>query len=121
MKIFSGSIGIIVLLLALSFAVANRQVVTLNLWPFGIMIVAPLCVFTLGTLFFGVLAGALMAWIAMLPHRLRARRLNKDIATMREKLQELQQTVLPPAAKGHLFGPPAKYKWGFWNKERRAK
>lgn len=120
MKIFSGFIGIIVLALALSFAVANRQIVTLNLWPFGIVIEDPLCVFTLGTLFFGVLAGTLMAWIAMLPHRLRARRLSKDLATMRERLQELQQTILPPA-KGHFFGPPSKYKWGFWNRERRVK
>jgi uncharacterized integral membrane protein len=117
MKIISSSIGIIVLALALSFAVANRENVTLNLWPFGIVIEAPLAVVTLGTLFFGVLAGALMAWIATLPHRLRARRLGKDIAAMREKLQELQQTVIPPA-KGHWFAPPAKYKWGFGKKRK---
>jgi uncharacterized integral membrane protein len=115
MKFISGSIGIVILVLALSFAVANRQSVTLNLWPFGIVIAAPLSVLTLGTLFFGVLAGALMAWITALPHRLRERRLNKDLNTMRDKLQELQQTVLPPN-KGYLFSPPAKYKWGFWKK-----
>jgi uncharacterized integral membrane protein len=114
MKIISGFIGIIVLALALSFAIANRQPATLNIWPFDIALEAPLCVLSLGTLVFGVLIGALMAWLAMLPHRLRARRLGKDIALLREKLQELQQTVLSPS-KGHLFAPPAKYK--FWKKK----
>ncbi len=120
MKFISGALGIVVLLLALSVAVANRQTVTLNLWPFDIVISSPLSVLTLGTLFFGVLAGALMAWIAALPHRLRERRLNKDLASMREKLQEMQQTILPPN-QGHFFGVPQRYKWDFWNKERRAK
>ncbi len=116
MKLFSGLIGLIILVLALCFALANRQSSTISLWPFGVEVVAPLYLLTLGTLFCGFLAGAIIAWFNMLPHRLNARRLRKEIALLHEKIGDLQQTVLAPRqADASLLTPP-KPKWRFWEK-----
>ncbi|MDP9126722.1 MAG: lipopolysaccharide assembly protein LapA domain-containing protein [Pseudomonadota bacterium] len=96
MKLFTGLIGFVILLLAISFALANRQPAVISLWPFGVEIEAPLYILTLGTLFFGLLLGAFVAWLNLLPHRFQARRLRKDLAKLQGKIEDLQQTVLPP-------------------------
>jgi hypothetical protein len=74
---------------------------------------------TLGVLLFGLLAGAVFAWVSMLPHRFEARRLHKDIGTLHDKLEELQQSMKPAANAAeddfYLTGPkrPA---WKFWKR-----
>jgi len=115
MKLFSGLIGIIVLVVALCLTLANRESVTLNLWPFGVGLTAPLCVLTLGPLFIGILFGALLAWIIMLPQRFRAHRLGKDVAALHEQLKAMQQRVLAPESRDQLLAI-AKTKWAFWKR-----
>ncbi len=123
MKFISAILSSAVILLALAFALANRQDATISLWPFGVEIEAPLYLLTLGTLFFGILLGAVIAWFNLLPHRLRARQLRKDLAELQGKLADVQKTALPPVVipsvlsnHGHdddmLEGP--KPKWRLW-------
>src|ERR1700733_4241560 len=93
MKLFSGLFGFILLLLALAFAISNRQAATISLWPFDAQVEAPLYLLTLGLLFIGLLLGAGFAWLSMMPHWLAARRLRGDITHLHDKLEELQQTI----------------------------
>ncbi len=114
MKLLSGLIGFIIAVIALCFALANRQTATLSLWPFGVEVDAPLYLLSLGTLFVGLLIGALVVWLSMIPHRLRTRRLHHDIAALNAKIVELQQTVLAPNRMDEHLHAPAKLNWRFW-------
>src|SRR5690348_12665900 len=99
MKMISGFIGLLIVVIALCFALANRQSAIISLWPFGLTIQAPLCLLTLGTLFLGLIIGAILSWFLALSHRLEARRLRKDIALLNQKIIDLQQSVLPPVTR----------------------
>lgn len=112
MRFFSSILSAVIALLALAFALSNRQSVEVSLWPFGVTVQAPLYLFSLGTLLFGMMLGALVTWFSMLPHRFAARRLQKDILKLNEKIENLQQTVLPPERGLTLAAP----KWQFWKK-----
>ena len=105
MKFISWALTGLLLLLALGFALNNRQMTTLNLWPAGVVIEAPLYLFSLGTLFAGFALGALIGWIGHIPHRMEARRLRRDIGRLHEKIEEMNST-LPDAAENPE--PPRK-------------
>lgn len=113
MKLISGLIGLIILALALAFALNNRQSITISLWPFGLEVMLPLYLLSLGTLFIGLLAGATIGWTSALRHRFEARRLRKDITHLHDKLHDLQQTILPPDANGPTL-PSPKRRWRMW-------
>lgn len=54
------------------FAVANREEISLSLWPFDVQIRLPLFLLALGTLAFGMLVGAFLMWLSLLRWRHRA-------------------------------------------------
>lgn len=114
MRFFSGLLGLIILALALAFALNNRQSTTISLWPFGLEVQAPLYLLTLGTLFIGLLAGATVGWTSALRHRFEARRLRKDITHLHTKVHDLQQTILPPDIDGPSLPSPRRRRklWG---------
>jgi uncharacterized integral membrane protein len=117
MKFLSALIGFILAVLALCFALANRQTATINLWPLDMAVEAPVYLLSLGTLFVGLMMGAVVAWLYMIPHRLRARRLHKDVILLNDKIHDLQQTVLAPehaARKPHLPFLTSKSLRRFW-------
>lgn len=114
MKILSGIIGFLLATVALCFAFSNRQPVTISLWPFDLALEAPLYLLSLGTLFMGLLFGAVVAWLMMIPHRLQSRRLHKDIANLNQKIIDLQQTVLAPRRDMDTLPAPSKWDWRFW-------
>jgi len=111
MKFISWILTGVLLLLALGFALNNRQTTTLNLWPAGVVIEAPLYLFSLGTLFVGFALGALIGWIGHIPHRMEARRLRRDIGRLREKIEDMSST-LPSAAEN----PEPPRKKGFFRR-----
>jgi uncharacterized integral membrane protein len=93
-------------LLLLIFAVANRQSVALNLWPFGVAIAAPAFLLTLGSLALGFFAGGLVTWLAASAKRRRLRferaelqALRLELAGLRKELETRtpQPAPLPPA------------------------
>jgi uncharacterized integral membrane protein len=118
MKLFSGLFGLVLILLALAFAISNRQAATISLWPFDAQVEAPLYLLTLGILLLGLLLGAGFAWLSMLPHQLAARRLRNDIGHLHDKLEELQQTIsaAPRMRDDGTALPPPKSKWRFWGR-----
>ncbi|MGE3623523.1 MAG: lipopolysaccharide assembly protein LapA domain-containing protein [Bdellovibrionales bacterium] len=113
MKFFSWLATLVVLFFALCFALNNRQSVTVSLWPFGLEIVTPLYILSLGTLFLGLLLGSVVGWISHLPQRLEARRLRRDISDLRDKVEDLAPQ--PPAHPAVLDLPALpKPKWAPW-------
>jgi uncharacterized integral membrane protein len=112
MKFVSWILFALLLLLALGFALNNRQTTTLNLWPAGVVIEAPLYLFSLGTLFAGFVLGAVIGWIGHIPHRMEARRLRRDIGKLREKIAEMDSA---PPDHNEDASPKAKSK-GFFRR-----
>jgi len=99
MKFFSWLLTLIVLVAALSFALHNRQDTTLSLWPFGVEVVAPLYIFAIGTLFIGILLGAVFGWAVHLRHRMELRRLRRDIAHLHEKIEDMRAAASGPQGR----------------------
>jgi len=86
MRIFSSFLGIIVLVLVISFALSNKQEVTVVLWPFQNPVQAPLYAVGLVPLAFGFFIGSFWGWIGSLSHRLHARQLHKELTTLKRDL-----------------------------------
>lgn len=90
MRFISGFLGLLILLLAVAFALSNRQPATLSFWPFGFDLSAPLCFFLLAALFGGALLGAGFAVRSMLPFYWDSRRLRRELGKQRERNAELE-------------------------------
>lgn len=90
MKYLSGFLGLLILLLAVVFALSNRQPATLDFWPFGFDLSAPLCFFLLAALLGGTMLGAAFVMCAMLPVHWEARRLRRELAKQRARNAELE-------------------------------
>jgi uncharacterized integral membrane protein len=61
------------MVLAVVFAVSNRDPATIDLWPLDMTLVVPMYLIVLLTLFVGFLLGAIVAWISAGSARGRAR------------------------------------------------
>lgn len=112
MKFVSWLLSLLIFFAAVSFALANQHGVSVNLWPFGVEMSAPLYLLTLGPLFLGILIGSGIGWFNTIPHRMEARRLKKDIAGLREKISDLQHAGLPQRRKQDK----TRATWKFWEK-----
>jgi len=92
----------LVVLIAITFAVVNRQAVPVSFWPLLDPIEVPLFVVTLLALIAGLFVGLLMGWIwswgARRAARERARRiesLERELAQARERLKPVAPVVIP--------------------------
>ena len=88
---------VVVLLVVIPFAVSNRDGVTVDLWPLPVVLPTPLFVIVLGAVFFGFIAGGLVAWLNAGRTRRRARLesrraagLEKSLDTLKDKIDELE-------------------------------
>jgi len=88
-------IGVPVLVLLVLFALSNKQVVTMGLWPTDITVDAPLSVAVLVTSAVFFLAGALMTWGTSLAARARARRAETTVQQLRAQVRTLQARPVP--------------------------
>jgi uncharacterized integral membrane protein len=107
MKLISGIFALIILAAVLSFALSNRQNVSVGLWPLDGAMASPLYAIGLAPLVFGLVFGGLWGWLGSMPHRLRARRLNKELTALNDKIGEMQRdaSAQPTKVKGQS---------GFW-------
>lgn len=74
------------------FALANRQTVMVDLWPFAIAYEPPLYLLVLGSLLIGFILGTLVTWLVGARTRDKARRahyrasdLEREVAWLRRK------------------------------------
>jgi len=118
MKLLSGLIGFLAAVLATCFALNNRQNAVVSLWPFDLEVQAPVYLLTLGMLFLGLGVGALVAWLNMIPHRRHAKKLQKEIQQLNNRIVDLQQVMSPPRLRDENFIALPKIRWRFW--ERKA-
>jgi uncharacterized integral membrane protein len=95
MKILSWLITLPIIVIAIVFAVSNRQAVTLNLWPLDMTVNAPLYIVTLGTFFTGLFLGAIGFWLSSLRHVWDKVFLRKEISKLKTELEGERTKHLP--------------------------
>lgn len=81
------------LLVAICFAVGNREPTIINLWPLGYVITLPIYQLALVPLGCGLLFGAGMQWFVGLRHKLAAQKLGKEIATLKAENIKLKSEL----------------------------
>lgn len=97
MKLVVWIVGVPLLLVAAFFAIANREAVTVSLWPFADPISLPLFAAIVGPLYIGVIIGAIAAWWSGRRARKRARQerrradgLQRETETLKQRLDALE-------------------------------
>ncbi len=87
-------LGICVLVLA----VANRSLVVFSFDPFSateplLSLKAPLFVFLLGAIMFGIVIGGFAMWLTQGKHRKNARLLNKEAVKLKNEMVEVKANM----------------------------
>jgi uncharacterized integral membrane protein len=96
-------------LLLLSFAISNRELVTLGLWPLPFRIDAPLYLVALLPLLLGVVIGGLVLWFGRLATGLRMRRLETRLAATQKDLEGMKARQRPGVpATANRNGDPTR-------------
>ncbi|MDR3449931.1 MAG: LapA family protein [Alphaproteobacteria bacterium] len=101
MKLFSGLLSALVLAAVICFALSNQSMAVVGMWPLSGTMEMPLYLVGLVPLAAGLFVGGLVGWLRGLPHRLKARRLHKELGALNERIGELQKAAvtepdLPP-------------------------
>ena len=101
MRYVSWILTVPLMIVAVVFAITNRGGTTLNLWPLGITVEAPLFILVLGSALVGLLAGGAIAWLSAGAVRRRAREarhraeaLEREVARLRRE-HESNRNPLP--------------------------
>ena len=96
-KIVAALILVPLAVIIIAFAVANRQVVTVSLDPFSAnepaaSVTLPLFALVILLLIIGVLIGGVAAWLRQGKWRYTARRLEREVHDLRQKVDALGTT-----------------------------
>jgi uncharacterized integral membrane protein len=112
-KRFSWILTLPLIVVAVVFAIANREPITLDLWPLEASPRLPLFVILLACVAFGLAVGGLATWLSAAPTRRRARQARRRVAELEREAAHLKQerdlaarAVAAPADSGQP-GPPA--------------
>ena len=112
MKRFSWILTLPLIAVAAIFAIANREPITLDLWPFEASPRLPLFVILLACLVFGLMVGGLATWLSAAPARRRARQarrrvaeLEREAARLRQERDHAARAVAAPADSGQPGQP----------------
>ena len=79
MRFLSWFITLPIVLVVVTFALHNREAVTLNLWPFDLQLALPLSFMSLGMLFIGFVLGALLMSFSAMRLRMQKRSLQEKV------------------------------------------
>ena len=97
MRIFSWFVMALVACLFVIFAIANRELAVIRLWPFPFIFELPLYIMVIASIFGGFIWGALVMWCALGGSRRKAREMKikaeqnaRDLNIAREKLEKIQ-------------------------------
>jgi len=90
-------------IVAVVFAISNRAAASLNLWPFGLTVEAPLFILVLGSALIGLIAGGFIAWISAGTTRqrrreamYRAQAAERELAYLRHKIERERNAAQSP-------------------------
>ena len=103
---------IFVALALISFAVANRQVVTVSFDPFdqgnpALVVSQPMYRLVFALLIGGVVLGGCAAWLRQAQWRARARRAEAQVSALRAQLSDQSEAATPsPDVRLRLMVPP---------------
>ncbi len=92
-----------VLIVLVAFALSNRQVVRLGLWPTDILVDLPLSVPVLVAAGLFFVAGAAMTWGSTLANGSRARRAERAVRQLEAQIQAMRSR---PGNTAGLLPPP---------------
>lgn len=104
MRIITWIIGLPVAALATAFAVANRQVIDVDLWPLPMTVSLGLYLAVLGALALGLITGLLMGWLSSSSKKsarakvaqAKVQDLQSEIAQLRSQIPEPTEHVALP-------------------------
>lgn len=117
MKHFSWILTLPLTIVVIAFAVANREFVPLDLWPFEIAVPLPVFVLVLGSMFIGFLIGALTMWLSSGKRRRQARVTRRRLTKLERDVQRQQDAVaagtatrapVPMVAPPRVTGDPGE-------------
>ena len=129
MKRFSWILTLPLIAVAAIFAIANRELTTVDLWPFEASPRLPLFVILLACLVVGLVVGGVATWLSAAPTRRRARQarrrvaeLERETARLRRERDHAARAVAPPADEGQpgLPAPVARANGGPEPQKRSA-
>ncbi len=104
MKVLYWVLAGVVALVLMLFAVSNREVVTIELWPLPVEGSMPLYLAILLILLIGILLGAVAAWISAGRWRRETRRLRRRVDALERELGATQAKL----AADNMALTPAK-------------
>ena len=110
-KIIAVVILVPLAIVMIAFAVANRQIVTVSLDPFGGSdsgFTLPLFVLIILLLIIGVLIGGLAAWVRQGKWRSAARRGERQLQALRKKLEAYEGAPSGPPIVPDAGDPPQR-------------
>jgi uncharacterized membrane protein YciS (DUF1049 family) len=81
---------------AIVFSLQNRMQVDISFWPFDARASLPLSVLSIGLLSFGFIGGILSVGLMNIGHFFEMRRLKKEIAALKNKIEKQSASPLVP-------------------------
>ncbi|MGD9639024.1 MAG: lipopolysaccharide assembly LapA domain-containing protein [Alphaproteobacteria bacterium] len=90
MKLITAGLGLVIAMLTISFAVSNRQSVTVSLWPTPFEVTMPLVALIVALASFFFILGYLFSWFRGIPDRLKLKKENK---AMKKQVEDSEQQV----------------------------
>lgn len=90
MGILRGIVGLILALILVTFAVANRQTIDIVWSPFHPQAQIPVYVLTLGFLAIGFVLGGFVVWLNSLPVHWQKRKQSKQIKNLEKELGSIK-------------------------------
>jgi len=96
MRLLTSVVALFVAFVCVSFAVSNRDAVTISLWPFPFAVDLGLYSIVLASVLGGFVAGYLVAWVAAGKHRRRVRKQKAEIHTLEAELAGLPGQIKVP-------------------------
>ena len=86
-------------MVVVTFAVVNRGLVTVDLWPLKLSVELPLFILVLGSAFTGFLLGAMVMWWSGGKQRQKIRTMRSDTDRLERRNRSLEQANQPAAAQ----------------------
>jgi putative membrane protein len=96
MRLVTWTVGLIVAVAAILFAVSNRAPVSVTVWPFPFAVDVGLYIIVLASVFAGFLVGALVTWVAQGKHRRKVRRQRAEIRSLEGELADARAEKADP-------------------------